>query len=133
MPRDDLVQQRSQAVHGVRDCPPDPDFEIGLAQHRRFGRVLAFSPLLRDPALADYLAATWLADPAGPATFLIDFDDDPIGRADLAWFRSLAGSAPIDGRRTILLQSQGGRHTIASWALRVVPALARLLDPRCAG
>ena len=107
--------------------------QIGLAQSRRFGLVLAFSPLLGDPALAGHLAAAWpRAALAGPATFLIDFDDDPIGRADLAWLRSLAGRAPAGGRRTILLQSQGGHHNIASWALRVVPALTRLLDPRCA-
>jgi enterochelin esterase-like enzyme len=107
--------------------------QIGLAHGRRFGLVLAFSPVLGDPALADHLAAAWpLADPASPATFLIDFDDDPIGSADLAWFRSLAGSAAIGGRHTILLQSPGGRHTIASWAERAIPALARLLDPRCA-
>jgi hypothetical protein len=89
--------------------------------------------VLGDPALAEHLAAGWrLADPASPATFLIDFDDDPIGRADFAWFRSLAGTATIGARRTILLQSPGGRHAIASWAERVVPALTRLLDPHCA-
>ena len=107
--------------------------QIGLAYSQRFGLVLAFSPVLGDPALADDLAAAWpLADPASPGTFLIDFDDDPIGRADLAWFRSLVATATISGRHTTLLQSPGGRHTIASWALRVVPALTRLLDPRCA-
>jgi enterochelin esterase-like enzyme len=107
--------------------------QIGLAHSRRFGLVLAFSPVLGDPALADWLAAAWpLADRAGGAIFLMDFDDDPIGSTDLAWFRALAGRTPIGGRRTILLQSPGGRHAIASWALRVVPALARLLDPRCA-
>ena len=107
--------------------------QIGLAHSRRFGLVLAFSPVLGDPALADHLAAAWLlAELASPATFLIDFDDDPIGSADLAWFGSLAGSATSSERRTILLPSPGGRHTIASWAERVVPALTRLLDPRCA-
>ena len=107
--------------------------QIGLAHSRRFGLVLALSPVLGDPALAGHLAAAWrLADTAGAATFLIDFDDDPIGRADLAWFRSLAGTATIGERRTILVQSPGGRHTIASWAERVVPALTRLLDPHCA-
>ena len=107
--------------------------QIGLAHSRRFGLVLALSPVLGDPALAGHLAAAWRrADIASPATFLIDFDDDPIGRADLAWFRSLAGTATIGERRTILVQSPGGRHTIASWAERVVPALIRLLDPHCA-
>jgi hypothetical protein len=28
---------------------------------------------------------------------LIDFDDDPIGRADFAWFESMAGG-PVHGR-----------------------------------
>jgi enterochelin esterase-like enzyme len=107
--------------------------QIGLSHEARFGLVLALSPVLGDPALAAWLAAAWpRAGLAGGATFLIDFDDDPIGSTDLARFRSLAGGTAIGGRRTILLQSQGGRHAIASWALRVVPALARLIDPRCA-
>jgi enterochelin esterase-like enzyme len=107
--------------------------QIGLAHSPRFSLVLAFSPVLGDPALADYLAAAWpLAAPAAPSEFLIDFDDDPIGSADLAWFRFLAGSATISGRHVTLLQSPGGRHTIASWALRVVPVLTRLLDTHCA-
>lgn len=62
---------------------------------------------------------------------LIDFDDDPPGTADLAWFRSLSGSKVINGRRVILIQTENGRHRLASWAERVIPALDRLIDVRC--
>jgi hypothetical protein len=62
--------------------------------------------------------------------FLTDFDDDPVGLADLARFRALSATGPAE-RRTILLQSPGGRHAIGSWAMRVIPALTRLLPPAC--
>ena len=106
--------------------------EIGLAHPESFGLVLALSPVLRDPALAAWLAAAWpLAAPAGSSTFLIDFDDDPVGSADRPWFAALVAASSPPGRQTALLQTQGGRHAIASWAGRVVPALSRLLAAPC--
>jgi enterochelin esterase-like enzyme len=107
--------------------------QIGLAHPDRFGLVLSFSPVLGDRAIALYLAGAWsIADHAGPSAFLLDFDDDPIGTADLAWFASLIGMAPNRGRQAVLIQTPGGRHAIASWAERVVPALHKLFDAaRC--
>jgi Putative esterase len=106
--------------------------QIGLAHPGSFGLVLAFSPVLGDPALAAWLAAAWpRADPAGPSTFLIDFDDDPVGSADLARFTSVVAATSPARRQTALLQSPGGRHNIASWAQRAVPALRRLLAAPC--
>jgi hypothetical protein len=90
--------------------------------------------VLGDRAIALYLAGAWsIADHAGPSAFLLDFDDDPIGTADLAWFASLIGMAPNRGRQAVLIQTPGGRHAIASWADRLVPALVQLLDEQCAG
>jgi predicted alpha/beta superfamily hydrolase len=104
--------------------------QIGLAYGDRFGMVLALSPVLRDPAIAAFVAAHWRAgDRAGPK-ILIDFDDDPIGRADRAWFESMDGATRYRHRAT-LAQTPGGQHNIASWAERVLPALERLLDRRC--
>lgn len=101
--------------------------QIGLAHPERFGLVLALSPVLGDPAIAHWLAAAWAdARHAGSAALLIDFDDDPIGRADRAWFAALVGATPERGRQATLLQTSGGRHAIASWAERVVPALQQL-------
>ena len=101
--------------------------QIGLAHPERFGLVLALSPVLGDPAIADYLAAAWAAtDHPGPSALLIDFDDDAIGSADRAWFATLIRTAPERGRQATLVQTPGGRHAIASWAERVVPALRRL-------
>ena len=111
--------------------------QIGLVHSRRFGMVLALSPALGDPALAGFVAAAWPgatsgAGEAGDASvFLIDFDDDPVGSADRARFGSLVATAPIPGRRTTLMQSPGGRHAIASWAARAIPALTRLLGAPC--
>ncbi len=106
--------------------------QIGLAHPERFGLVLAFSPVLGDPALAAWLAAAWpRADPAGPSTFLLDFDDDPLGSADRARFASLVAATSTPERRTTLLQTPGGRHSVASWARRVVPALSQLLATPC--
>jgi enterochelin esterase-like enzyme len=57
--------------------------QLGLAHARRFSLVLALSPVLGERSLAASVAAAWArADPVGPSTFLIDFDDDPIGAAD---------------------------------------------------
>jgi len=91
--------------------------------------VLALSPVLSDPSLAGAVAAAWRS--AGPPqNVLVDFDDDPIGRADHRRLAALAATAP-PVRRTTLLQTQGGRHAIASWSDRVMPALTRLLAGRC--
>jgi enterochelin esterase-like enzyme len=108
--------------------------QIGLVHSRRFGLVLALSPALGDTALASFVAAAWprSAPSAGDASaFLLDFDDDAVGSADRTRFGSLVATVPTPGRRTTLLQSRGGRHAIASWAARVIPALARLLGAPC--
>ena len=95
--------------------------------------VLAFSPVLGEPALADYLAAAWpRAAPAGRSWFLVDFDDDPVGSADLARFAAARAPGRAPGRLTIVEQSPASRHSMASWAERVVPALGRLLRHACA-
>jgi hypothetical protein len=108
--------------------------QIGLAHPDRFGMVLAFSPVLRDPAIAGHLAATWpAADRVARSAYLVDFDDDPVGTADLGWFTSVVGTATDAGRRTALVQTPGGRHAIDSWAGRVVPALRLLFDAQCPG
>lgn len=104
--------------------------QIDLAFGDRFGMVLALSPVLRDPAIAAFVAAHSRAgDHAGP-TVLIDFDDDPIGHADRAWSQSMDGATRYRHRAT-LAQTPGGQHNIESWAERVLPALERLLDRRC--
>jgi enterochelin esterase-like enzyme len=108
--------------------------QIGLAHPDRFALVLAISPVLGDPAIADYLAAaSRRGGEIGPATFLVDFDDDPIGSADLAWFGSVAPMATGSARHAALVQTPGGRHAIASWAERVVPALRQLFAAGCRG
>jgi hypothetical protein len=60
---------------------------------------------------------------------LIDVDDDPTGHADRRWLESVVATSP----QAILVQTPRGRHTIASWAERVVPALRKLLEGRCVG
>lgn len=106
--------------------------QIGLAHPDRFGLVLALSPVFRDPAIADYLTAAWpVAAHGGPSEFLIDFDDDPIGAADLHWFASMAHPATKVGRQLALVQTPGSHHRIGSWADRVVPALKRLFEAPC--
>jgi enterochelin esterase-like enzyme len=108
--------------------------QIGLAHRDRFGLVLALSPVLGDRALAAYLAAAWAsADRAGLSHFLIDFDDDARGGADRAWFASVVRTATAGGRQTALVQTPAGRHAIASWAERVVPALQQLPVAPCSG
>ena len=104
--------------------------QIGLAHGRSFGLVLALSPVLADPAIAAYLEAAWSgAAPAPPTAFLLDFDEDPAGAADLARFRKIAAGNP--DRAAILQRSPGGRHRLASWSERVIPALARLIGGDC--
>lgn len=106
--------------------------QIGLAHLDRFGLVLAISPVLSDPALAGAIAAAWRN--GGPAqSVVIDLDDDAIGRGDRRWLAGLVATSDLPERRTILLQEPGGRHAIASWAGRVIPALIRLFDGRCFG
>jgi enterochelin esterase-like enzyme len=106
--------------------------QIGLAHPEFFGLVLAFSPVLGDAAIARYLAAAWpAADHADTSTFLIDFDDDAMGSADRAWFASVVATATSSSRHAALVQTPGGRHAIASWAQRVVPALQQLLGAQC--
>ena len=106
--------------------------QIGLSHPDSFGLVLAFSPVLGDPAITSYLAATWpVVDQLGRSDFLIDFDDDLLGAADRRWFASLNLAAPTSERQLTLLQTPGGRHAIASWAERVIPALRQLLAARC--
>ena len=106
--------------------------QIGFAHPDRFGLVLSFSPVLRDPAIAAYLAAAWaVLDRADASAFLIDFDDDAIGTADLQWFASVVATAPSSRRHLTLTQTPGGRHTIASWARRVVPALVQIFHAQC--
>jgi predicted alpha/beta superfamily hydrolase len=101
---------------------------IALAYPEAFGVAFALSPLLRDPALAGFLAGLWRrAGGAGPRV-LIDVDDDPVGHADRQWL-SVVGTGP----QTMVLQTPGGRHAIASWAERVIPALQALFEGRCAG
>jgi len=108
--------------------------QIGLAHRDRFGLVLALSPVLGDRALADYLAAAWAtADRSGLSHFLIDFDDDARGRADRAWFAALVRTVPDHRHQAALVQTPAGRHAIASWAERVVPALQQLLVAPCSG
>jgi len=108
--------------------------QIGLAHPDDFGLVLSLSPVVRDPAIAAYLAATWaIGEHVDAPAFLIDFDDDPSGSADLERFASGVATAASSGREATLIQTPGGRHAIASWAKRVVPALVRLFDARCAG
>jgi enterochelin esterase-like enzyme len=107
--------------------------QIGLGHADRFGLVLSFSPVVRDRAIADHLAAAWSArDHSRPSTVVVDFDDDPIGAADLIWFASMVGADEDGARRLSLVQTPGGRHAIDSWARRVVPALGRLLGATCA-
>jgi enterochelin esterase-like enzyme len=106
--------------------------QIGLAHPDRFAMVLSFSPVVGDPAIARYLAAAWpSAEHPEPSAFLIDLDDDAIGAADLTWLAALIGTAGGIERQATLIRTPSGRHAIASWAERVVPALVRLLGARC--
>ena len=54
---------------------------------------------------------------------------DPAGAADLARFREIAAGNPA--RQAILQLTPGGRHRLASWSERVIPALARLIGAGC--
>jgi enterochelin esterase-like enzyme len=103
--------------------------QIGLTYPGAFGMVIAFSPLLRDPALAGYLAALWRGTEGRRPHLLIDLDDDAIGHADRRWLESALAPDP----RLALVATPGSRHTIASWAERVIPALQKLFGRACPG
>ena len=106
--------------------------QIGLSPPDTFGRVVAFSPVHGVLAITSYLAAIWrIVDQPGRSDFLVDFDDDRLGTADWRWFASLSVAAPAADRHLTLIQTPGGRHGIASWAERVIPALHQLLAARC--
>jgi len=100
--------------------------QIGLRHPETFGMAFAFSPLLRDAAIAGFVAKLWQDRRAGPRV-LIDLDDDATGHADRRWLEATLQEAP----RAILVQTPGSRHTIASWAERVIPALRRLFAGQC--
>jgi enterochelin esterase-like enzyme len=102
--------------------------QIGLGYPETFDAAFALSPLLRDPAIAGFIAELWRVRRAGPRV-LIDLDDDAVGRADRRWLETLLGTSP----QAILVQTARGRHTIASWAERVIPALSKLSTGRCVG
>jgi enterochelin esterase-like enzyme len=100
--------------------------QIGLRHPETFGMAFAFSPLLRDAAIAGFVAKLWQDRRAGPRV-LIDLDDDATGHADRRWLEATLQESP----RAILVQTPGSRHTIASWAARVIPALRRLFAGQC--
>jgi S-formylglutathione hydrolase FrmB len=121
------VQPRCRGIGGA-SLGGVSALQIGLGHAEKFGMAFALSPLLRDPALAGFLAGLWRgAAGAGPRV-LIDVDDDPVGHADRQWL-SAVGTGP----QTMVVQTPGGRHTIASWAERVIPALQTLFEGRCRG
>jgi enterochelin esterase-like enzyme len=103
--------------------------QIALSHPDTFGMAFALSPLLRDPAIAGFLAGLWRSTGSAGPRVLIDVDGDAVGHADRQWLQSSIGTAP----QTILVQTQRGRHTIASWAERVIPALQILFEGRCRG
>ena len=99
---------------------------VGLTYPETFGMAFALSPLLRDPAIAGFIAELWQDRRLRPR-ILIDLDDDATGHADLDWLRSLTRADP----ELALVQIPGSRHAIASWAERVIPALRTLFAGRC--
>jgi enterochelin esterase-like enzyme len=103
--------------------------QIGLSHRNLFGMVMSLSPILADPAFADYVKNALAASHrAASLNLLVDFDDDPTSAADQVWFHSLSASMSAAGSRAILTRTSGGRHRIASWAKRVIPALTQLFD-----
>ena len=102
--------------------------QIGLGYPQAFGMAFALSPLLRDPAIAGFMAELWQGRRGG-SRVLVDLDDDATGHADRRWLEALVGKSP----QAILVQTPSGRHTIASWAERVIPALQKLFAARCVG
>lgn len=103
--------------------------QIALSYPEAFGMAFALSPLLRDPPLAAFVADLWRRRSHPLPRVLIDLDDDPTGHADRRWLESALKTVPA----ATLVQTPGGRHTIASWAERVIPALRELFAGRCSG
>lgn len=102
--------------------------QIGLAHPEVFGLALALSPVLREPAIAGYVAGAWRTRPPGPpARLLVDFDDDAVGRSDRAWLAAVTRGAAEVALRT----SPGGRHALGSWRSRAIGDLARLSAASC--
>lgn len=104
--------------------------QIGLAHGDLFGMALVFSPVVGDPAIADWLTTAWAFHPVRDTLFLADFDDDRVGRRDRDWFAAMIGAAET-ARQVEMRQTPGGRHWIDSWADRVIPAMERLAAARC--
>ncbi|MFO1068965.1 MAG: alpha/beta hydrolase-fold protein [Geminicoccaceae bacterium] len=102
--------------------------QIGLAHPDVFGLALALSPVLREPAIAGYIAGAWRTRPPGPpARILVDFDDDAVGAADRAWLAAVTRDAAEVALRT----SPQGRHALGSWRARAIGDLARLSAASC--
>ena len=87
--------------------------QIVLNYPGTFDMAFALSPLLRDPAIAGFVARLWRDRGSGPHV-LIDLDDDATGHADRQWLESVVQASPP----ATVVQSPGGGHTIASWAER---------------
>lgn len=106
--------------------------QIGLAYPGLFAMVLALSPVLSDPALAQFVAAAWRHGQGSlrPA-IVVDVDDDPPGDRDRAWLGAMTAQRRRPDRQLVVVQTPGGRHAIASWAERVVPGLRRLFLTSC--
>jgi enterochelin esterase-like enzyme len=121
-----VADRRCRAIGGA-SLGAVSALQIGLAYGDRFGMVLALSPVVRDPAIAAFVAAHWRAGEG--TTFVIDLDDNLAAPADREWLEGTIGDAP----EVILLQTPGGRHDIASWAERVIPGLTRLFSASCSG
>ena len=100
--------------------------QIGLSHPETFGMALALSPLLRDPPIAEFVAELWRSARAG-SRVLIDLDDDATGHADRQWLETVTGGS-VD---LFVVQTPGGRHTLSSWADRVIPALRELFTGQC--
>jgi enterochelin esterase-like enzyme len=106
--------------------------QIGLAHAGDFAMVLALSPIIGVPSFADYLLPAWVrTDQDLPSRFFVDFDDDRVGDRDLRWLGALVAHAPHPQRTTLLTQTPGGVHEVASWRQRVMPGLAALFDGQC--
>ena len=106
--------------------------QIGLARPERFGMVLAFSPVLKRPG-ARRLPRRRLAAcrPGRPVVVSCGFRRRPGRQRRPGEVCGRTRSRPR-GSVTIVEQSPASRHSMASWAERVVPALGRLLRHACA-
>jgi S-formylglutathione hydrolase FrmB len=120
-----IEERRCRAIGGA-SLGGVSALDIGIGYSDTFGQVLAFSPLLAEPAFANHLAATFLSARVRPA-LLVDFDDDERAAADRTWFTALVAASAYPAAAPILRQTRGGRHAIGSWAARVIPAMRQLL------